>query len=332
MDRAAAVVAGRTWPRWARPVGRALLAVIGLAIVVVLVRAAGPRRVAQVLLQAGPWMPSIAALELVQILSDVVALRLILGDAARRIPAGTWIRSSAVSYAMMVLLPAGRAAGEVARGALFAHHIGVPSATACGTQLQASYVSAIGLLSLAEFITVASQPGPRSSLGFLLGVNALLTIGAASALVAVLWDARVGRWLVGLRRRVSGSSEVASFAPLARRIPWTAACACSAGRTAQLAQYAVILSAVGGVATLRSALVVHGVHLVGATLGDAVPGQLGVVDGTYRAFAAVIGFASAPERALSIAFVAHATQLLVAAACVVIATVIRRGDDREAAR
>jgi hypothetical protein len=233
---------------------------------------------------------------------------------------------------MMVLLPAGRAAGEVARGALFARHIGVPSAASCATQLQASYVSAIGVLSLVELWAVASLPGRRSSLALLLGVNAALTIAGAAGLVAILWDARVGRWLATLRRRVSRAQEPASLAPLARRIPWTAACACSVGRSAQAVQYALILSAVGGVVTFRSALVVHGVHLVGATLGDAIPGQLGVLDGTYRAFAVVIGFASEPERALSIAFVAHATQLVLAAVGVVVAAVTRRGDDRAAAR
>jgi lysylphosphatidylglycerol synthase-like protein len=328
VDRPAAVVARSSW-RW---VGRAILALAGLTVVAVLLRSAGPGRVFHVLRGAGPWMPWIGALELVQVLSDIVALRLILGDLAARIPYATWIRSSAVSYAMMVLLPAGRAAGEVARGALFAKHIGVTSATSCATQLQASYVSAIGVLSFVEFWTVASLPGPRSSLALLLAINAAITVVGAAALVAILWDARVGRWLAALRSRVSRAKEPASLAPLARRIPWPAACACTVGRSAQAAQYALILSAVGGIATVRSALVVHGVHLVGATLGDAVPGQLGVLDGIYRAFAAVIGFASEPERALSIAFVAHATQLVLAAVCVVVATVTGRGAGREAAR
>jgi len=300
-------------------------------VIVYLVHAAGPSRVAQVLLHAGPWMPAIAALEFVQMFSDVVALRLILGGVARRIPSSTWVRSSAVSYAMMVLVPAGRAAGEVARGALFAPHIGVPLAATCGTQLQASYVFAIGMFSLVEMSAVAALPGPRSPLVVLLGLNAALMLAASAGLLAILWDARAGRWLERLRRRFAGNAEAVPLDPEARhRIPVAAACACCVGRTAQLAQYAVILSAVGGAVTLQRALVAHGLHLIGATLGDAVPGQLGVVDGTYRAFAAAVGFASAPERALSISFVAHATQLVLAGVCVLVAAVIRRGG--EAAR
>jgi hypothetical protein len=301
-------------------------ALVGLVVIVYLVRAAGPARVAGVLRQAGPWMPAIAALELVQMGSDVLALRAILGDMAGRIPAATWARSSAASYAMMVLLPAGRAAGEVTRGALFARHIGVPSAATCGTQLQAAYSSAIGLFSFIDFCVVGAAAGWRSPLALLLGLNVAIMLGAAAGFVAILWDARVGRWVDRLRQRFGRASQ-APLAPLVRRVPWGAAGVCALGRCAQAVQYGVILSAVGGAVTLRGALVVHGVHLVGATLGDAVPGQLGVVDGTYRAFASVIGFASAPERALSIAFVAHATQLALAGACVVVATVIGRGGE-----
>ena len=303
-----------------------LLAIVGLALVVYLVRSAGPARVGRVLLEAGSWLPLILGLEAVQAATDVIALRLVLGHAARRIPRSTWLRSSVVAYAMMILLPAGRAAGEVARGALFARHVGASSAATAGAQLQAAYLSANGLLSIVEWWTVSSLATGAVSLSVLLGINAAIMVVAAAGLLAILADARVGRWLERVRRRFTRASEsTPALDPLARRrVPWGAAGVCAAGRSLQVVQYAVILHAVGGTATVRSALVVHGVHLVGATLGDAVPGQLGVVDATYRAFASVLGFADAPERALSIAFVAHASQLALASACVLVAVVTRR--------
>lgn len=88
-------------------------------------------------------------------------------------------------------------------------------------------------------------------------------------------------------------------------------------------QYGVILAAVGGARTVQSAFVAHGIHLVGATLGDLVPNQLGIVDGTYSAFAGALGLGDKAANAISIAFVAHAVQLSFAAVCVLVAALTR---------
>jgi len=63
--------------------------------------------------------------------------------------------------------------------------------------------------------------------------------------------------------------------------------------------------------------------MVGATVGAAVPNQVGVVDGAYVAFADVLGFPGAPAKALSVALVLRASQLLFAALCMILATVTR---------
>jgi hypothetical protein len=89
-------------------------------------------------------------------------------------------------------------------------------------------------------------------------------------------------------------------------------------------QYGVLVAAVGGVASVRNAFIAHGIHLVGATAGDVLPNQLGAVDAAYRGFASAIGFADAPARALSIAFLAHAVQLTCAAGCIVVAALVRQ--------
>ena len=101
-----------------RAAGRTLLAVVGLLLIAYLVRGAGPARVADTLWAARVWLPLIVALELVQLASDVVTLRVQLGAYAHDVAAATWVRSSALAYSMMICLPAGRAAGEVARAPL----------------------------------------------------------------------------------------------------------------------------------------------------------------------------------------------------------------------
>jgi len=304
-----------------RSILRGLVALAGLALVVYLVRAAGPHRVALVMWQARALLPVIVALELVQLTSDLVSLRLLLGDRSAQLPAATWVRSSAVAYAMMVLVPAGRAAGEVARATLVARYVGAPAAATAGTELQSSYVFASGLASAIECAVAASVIGPRSPLVLLLGANAVVMFVFAGTFIAVLWNARIGRWMGGMLRRFAITA--ADGPSPARRLPWRAAIVCSVGRLTQVAQYGVILHAVGGIASVRGTFLAHGIHLIGSTLGDILPNQVGVVDGAYQTFAAAIGFADVPARALSVALVARTAQLLLAGACVVVAAVTR---------
>jgi hypothetical protein len=168
-----------------RIAGRVLLAVIGLTLIAYLVRGAGPHRVAQVLWEARSWLPLIVLLELYQLVNDFVTLRMLLGSRWRDVPASTWIRASATAYAVMILVPAGRVAGEVTRAALLARHIGAPRAATAGAQLQASYVFAIGVLSAIECAVAASWLGVRSPLTLLLAGNAVLVVSLSAGLIAL---------------------------------------------------------------------------------------------------------------------------------------------------
>jgi hypothetical protein len=304
--------------------GRSLAALVGFTLVAYLVRGAGPGRVAHVLLQAGSWLPIILALELIQPASDVLALRLILREATHKVPLSSWIRSSAVAYAMMILLPAGRAAGELARATLLAKHVGARSAAAASITLSAAYLATNGLASAAAAGVVASLFGAGSPLALLLAGNAVVMGVSASGLVAVVRNARVGHLVERVRRFLLRTAPPLTSEPIARgEMPFRAMMACVLGRAAQLVQYGVVLAAVGGAVTVRGTFVAQGIHLVGASLGDLLPNQLGVVDGTYRTFAPDLGFAKAPERALGIAFVIHAAQLSLSAFCVVVASFMR---------
>jgi hypothetical protein len=311
---------GLTSTGW-RGVARLILAMAGLALVAYLVRSAGPARVAEVLTRAGPWLPLILLLELVQPTTDFLALRTLLEGDAKKVPVATWARSSAIAYAMMSLVPAGRVAGEVTRAAMIAKHVGAPRAASVSARLQSAYLFANGVLSASACVASASWLGGTSPLSLLTGANALAMTFMSASLLAILWHGRVGQWLDAARRRFMTVAEPPGGAPSDgdRRIPYRAALFSTIGRSAQLVQYGVILHAVGGAVSVHGAFIAHGIHLVGASAGDMVPNQLGVIDGLYRTFAPVLGFASTPERALSMAFVAHITQLLCAGACVVMA-------------
>ena len=311
--------------------GRTLLVLLGIGVIALLLREAGTTRVAAVLWSAGRWLPIILSLELIQLGSDFFALRFILGAGWREVPAATWMRSSALAYGMTIVFPAGRAAGEVARATLLSKHLGAPRAAAASTQLQSAYVFANGLASAIDCAVVATWLGARSPLALLLAGNALIMAAAAAALLAILWNARLGAWLDRQRRRFMHvpADPPPQSAQNRRPVPYVAAAICSMGRGAQVLQYGVILRAVGGVVSARGAFVAHGIHIIGTTVGDLIPGQLGVVDGAYRTFAAAIGFGGAPARALSLAFLARIAQLIVAGACVLVVGLARHAASRD---
>lgn len=313
-----------------RALARVALAIVGLGVVAYLVHEAGPARVANVLMQAWLWLPLIVALEATQAFGDFVGLRLILRERWEQVPARTWVRSGSVAYAMMVLLPAGRAAGEVTRATLLSTHIGTPRAATASTLLQAAYLSANGVLSLAACVVVAASFGGQSVLAVLLAGNVLVQGIICTGLILTLRNERLGEWLERTRLRIFPHARPSPpIEPEARRtLPWASAGSCFVSRSVQLVQYGVVLHAVGGVATVRNAFVAHGIHLVGATIGDFVPNQLGVIDGAYRAFAPDLGFADAPARALSIAFVVRIGQLIFASICVLATAVTRHEAQR----
>jgi hypothetical protein len=107
--------------RWA-------LLVAGIAFIAYLIHKAGARSVADALVSAGPYIPVIILFEAVILATDTMAFSAILGpDRRRAISAKGWLRSSAVSFICLALLPAGRTASEVARATVVAQYTGAPS-------------------------------------------------------------------------------------------------------------------------------------------------------------------------------------------------------------
>jgi len=319
----ARLVLKRAW----RSVGRALLAIAGLGLVAALVRSAGPQRVAHVLWAARGWLPLLLALEMFQPVGDVIALRVLLGRPRTDVPMRAWLRSSAIAYSMMTLLPAGRGAGEIARASLLSRHVGGPRAAGASIRLQSAYTFAIALFALTECAVVATAPGGGSALALLLAADAVVLAVVASGLLAALRHPRLEKWLERLSRPLGppGPPVRLDVAEAVRRpLPAGATSICCLARAAQVVQYGAVLRAVGGAWGVRGALLAHGIHLVGSTVGDVVPNQMGIVDGAYRAFARNIGLSDAPARALSIAFLVHIVQLIAAAAGILVAALCDR--------
>lgn len=312
--------------RWIKRVARVVLFVLGVTAVVLLVRSAGPDRVLATLLEAGPWLPLIIALECCFMGMDAVALRGLLGEHGKRVPAAVWVRTAMLQYGVMQLLPAGRAGGEIARAAGLAPHVGgAARAAAAATRLQAATMLANTLISIPCYVAVAVADDAHSPLGYAVLVNGLVTAAIGTALMLTVRRSRFGGWL-GKRIGFLAAHGSVFDEELRHATPWTPAIvATTIGRAFQALQYGFILLAVGGTLTLTSALVAQGIHLVGAGMGDMVPNQVGITEGAYTLFAPALGLEGQIARAIGIALVARICQFSLAALSLTVTAVWKPG-------
>jgi uncharacterized membrane protein YbhN (UPF0104 family) len=288
-----------------RAVLRVLALSVGLALTGFIVWSLGLARVGEALRPAAPWLPLVLLFEVGIATTDMLAARTLLGTAARDVKPRTWLRASALAYAIGVVLPAGRAAGEAARAATLKDDVGLPRAAAACSRVQTAALFGTAAASLAGAAAAMSQ---SKALGLALAGNALLCTTLAAGLLSLIRWKRLSAFLAKIvRPAATDKTATSTTSALAKAI-----LLCILGRGIQASQYGVVLHAVGGAATPHAALVVQGVHIVGATVGDAVPNQLGVTEGAYQVFAGAIGLASEPARAVSIALVVRAAQLLLA--------------------
>ena len=301
--------------------GRLALLIGGVGFIAYLVHKAGPRQVAEALIDAGPYIPVIVLFEAVMLVTDSAALASILGARSKAITMKGWIRSSCASFICLALLPAGRTASEVARAAIIAPYTGGFRSATAGAELQAAALIADGLISGAVAVGIYVMVGSQGELAWMLGGNFLLAGTLGAALFLALHHQGFAAWA---KRRFPRIAKAAGDEVTTPRYFGVVPTAWSfLGRWLQVAQYGIAVLAVGGTLSWRGAFVGHGIHMVGATVGAAVPNQVGVVDGAYVAFADVLGFHGAPARALSVALVLRASQLLFAVVCVVVASLTR---------
>ncbi|MEM1022582.1 MAG: hypothetical protein AAGD10_07380 [Myxococcota bacterium] len=297
--------------------GRWLFLLGGLLALVFIIRDIGLEQVLAAVRQTSALFHWILLLEVLWISFDTLALRALYGEAASRVPLREWLRSACSAYAIMILLPAGRAGGEVARGALLYKHAGT-GAVDKSTQLQAAVLIANAVISVPAALAVGAYVGWTHSLTLLVLGNGLVTLGIGVGIILVLRRSRLGAWLQKRFGLAKGIEERVASGPLLRALAFT-----STGRVVQTLQYAVILWAVGGELGLQPGLITQGVHLVGAGLGDFVPNAVGITEGAYRLFAAPLGLGEAPERAVAIALVARLAQFCLAFACLMTGPLLR---------
>ena len=299
---------------WLKTLARVLLFVFGVSAVVYVVNDAGPEHVWNTLVAAGVFVPVIIALEALFMSMDVLSLRALIGEPAKNVPALVWLRSGLTAYAIMILLPGGRAAGEVARAAQLGPHLGGSAkAAAYATRLQAVTLLGNTTISIPCAIACFVAAGASEALPWFVLGNGISTNILGGVVVLAARKSSLGAW-IGKRFPSFGEHGTSFDEALRHRTPWAPPILFSfLGRAIQAVQYGILLLAVGGSLTFVSALVSQGIHLVGAGLGDMIPNQVGITEGAYRVFAPALGLAADPARAIGIALLARFCQFVLAA-------------------
>ncbi len=319
--------------RWNRvkSVGRWVLLALGIGAVVGLVYDVGAAQVWNALVRAGMWMPLVILCEIGFATMDIVSLRIMHGDRARSVPLSVWMRSGMLAYGVMILLPAGRAGGEVMRAASLTSYIGAPRAAAGAALLQGVTLWGNTLISIPCYIAVATASSPTSALALFVAGNGLVTALLGLALHFGVRGSRVGGWL-GRRIKALASHGVHFDASLREMepMPILPICAAFLGRVFQAVQYGVILFAVGGELTVQSSLVAQSIHLVGAGLGDMVPNQIGITEGAYRVFGDNLPLSGVAAYAVAIALVHRICQFALAGASLTVGAVWKTAEVPEA--
>jgi len=289
------------------PAGRLVAGALGLAGVALIVRGIGLGVVADSLAGAVRLFPAVVALEGVRLACTVLALRALYD---RPVPIAPLARAGLIGYAVMGLVPAGRAVAEVARATMLARYVGATRAAVAAVRIQGASLVANALISLlaAAAVWLSLRAGAPAWLSLAILGNAAVTLVPGIVLLSVSARTRLGAWVARLSRRRPFGAGVAEALEEGPRGALSAVGWEFLGRVLEVAQYAILLACVGGAPTPRLAFTAEGIHLVGAAVGDLLPAHLGTTEGNFTLAASALALPVAS--AVSIALLAHLAQLL----------------------
>lgn len=287
----------------------AAFGVVGLLALALLVRGVGPRTLFSMLRASARWLPVLFALDALRVVAEVASTWSLSVRVRRRVPVAELFRVHLIGYAIAAFMPAGRAAGEAVKAAMLSRFVGAPEAAAVGAANQASSLLGGVIAAIPCVVAAIAMTGLSPLTGAIAAYAGITILGFTAVQVACR-----KRGLGGpLLRRFSRMMEAATtaFQDAMDRIPIVpagATIAAAASRALVVAQLAVLLAALGGRHGVGEALLAHGVGLVGGTLGDLVPGQLGASDGAFALAAPYLGLALVDGVAISVML--HAVQVV----------------------
>ncbi|WP_437309580.1 lysylphosphatidylglycerol synthase domain-containing protein [Sorangium sp. So ce388] len=299
----------------------AALGVFGLGALAALIRHVGAAEMLEAVTRAAPFLPILVALEAARVGCETLATGALCPR--RSVPPAELLRIHIVSYPVMALMPAGRAAGEAVKAALLSPHVGAPRAAAIATANQSLALLSAAPLSLLAALAIWRIGGGASALALGVLAHAALLVASGLGVAFAARQRAAFAWLA--RRFASAGHAAAAFHEAVREhapVPARPFAACVAGRAIQAAQYAVLLAAVGAASGPVRALAAYGVGAVGTAVGDLIPGQVGATDGAFTLAAPLLGLTAGSAIAISV--LVHLLQAAFALAGIVTTVAWRR--------
>lgn len=282
--------------------GRALAAAVGFVCLFLLVHHSDPKEVLEAILHAPLMFPLVVLLQAFVVGLESWALLLLYGDRRHAIPFREVWRSSMFSFAVVVVFPFGRAVGEAARATMLSRYVGSPLAAAAAAQIQAVTLFGNAIISLPCLWAVYALVG----VGWLFwAVVAHFAVSGGLALGLVLAGRyaglvkRFGRFFPGGEEWGSKVDQHLKTDP--RRIVGPVAFVLLS-RLVDTLQRMALLAAVGGAWGFTQGLASEGINLVAASAGDAIPGQVGIIEAGYSLAASVLGIDKGAAVAMGLLF------------------------------
>ena len=277
----------------------ACFGLLGAGALALLVRSVGVAGLVTALRASARWLPVLFALEVGRLAMEAATTQVISDRVRRRVRLPQLVRIHVIGYAVAMTMPAGRAAAEAVKAAMLSRFVGAPDAAAIGATNQS--MAMLGSVLIAVPCTLAALA--MTGLSAITVGLAILTVTSAALLTA--FQIAVRRPQIGgfLLRRVTGMEQATeAFRDAIARIPvlpLPAVAISFANRALNVVELGVLLRAVGGRHGAGEALLALGVNMLGGTVGDFVPGQLGATDGAFALGAPALGLALADGVAMA---------------------------------
>jgi hypothetical protein len=278
----------------------ATFGVVGIGAIALLVRGVGAQALFAILRASARWVPLLVALDTLRVAAEAVATWSLSARVRRVVSVAELVRVHVVGYAIGMNMPAGRATAEAVKAAMLSRHVGVAEAAAiaAGNQTAVILASCVGMIPC--LVAALWITGPSALSASFATLVVVMFVGFVVFQLACR-KSRLGGALLRRITRFEQSTE--SFQEALDRIPVVPKVATIAGlfgRAVAAVEMFVLLVALGGRHGLGATLLAQGVNLVGGTLGDLVPGQLGATDGAFALAAPSLGLAVVDGVALSV--------------------------------
>ncbi len=286
------------------------MAALGLGVLALyfVIKQAGTAQTLSLLWRALPLLPLALAIEGGRIMAEVMAARHLFAMQRSAVPTRAIFRAQLVGYAVGNVLPVGRMAAEATKASVLARHAGMANTTAVAAVTQALHLIASALILVPCVVAARSASASFGLTAAIVGQGVVLGAAGGSILLAAYFAPCEGRLL---RRFPKLMNALVAFRRAIRslpRFPFAALGWLVAARLSQVVLLGVLTRAVGAGFTIAGPFVAQAVLLMGASVADVVPGQIGAFEATFALFCGAIGMSKA--NAVAVALLVHLVQVL----------------------